>query len=96
MHIFAVQSNIGVCYLFINSNEMLIENEIRRLPDETMSLRVRQRRIIKMLDTVVQNYRQWRNFRDTVDNLNRLSNRECEVSISRADVTQAARRAVGM
>ncbi|SFO57157.1 protein of unknown function [Cohaesibacter marisflavi] len=49
-----------------------------------------------MLDTVVQNYRQWRNFRDTVDNLNRLSNRECEVSISRADVTQTARRAVGM
>ncbi len=49
-----------------------------------------------MLDTVVQNYRQWRNFRDTVDNLNRLSNREYELSISRADVTQTARRAVGV
>ncbi|WP_316862367.1 DUF1127 domain-containing protein [uncultured Cohaesibacter sp.] len=49
-----------------------------------------------MLDTGVQNCRQWMNYRDTVDQLNRLSNRDLfEMGITRADVTQLACRSVG-
>ena len=48
-----------------------------------------------MFDRVVHNYRQWRNFRDTVDELNRLSNRDLnDLGISRADITAIAREAV--
>lgn len=47
-----------------------------------------------MLDNVVKNYRQWRNYRDTVDELNRLSNRDLnDLGISRADITSIAREA---
>ncbi|PLW76023.1 DUF1127 domain-containing protein [Cohaesibacter celericrescens] len=49
-----------------------------------------------MLDNVVKNYRQWRHFRDTVDELNRLSNRDLnDLGISRADITAIARDAAG-
>ncbi|SNY91737.1 Uncharacterized conserved protein YjiS, DUF1127 family [Cohaesibacter sp. ES.047] len=47
-----------------------------------------------MLDNVVKNYRQWRNYRDTVEELNRLSNRDLnDLGISRADITTIARDA---
>ncbi len=50
-----------------------------------------------MLDNVVKNYRQWRNFRDTVDELNRLSNRDLnDLGINRSDITSIARQAAGM
>ncbi|SFO71128.1 protein of unknown function [Cohaesibacter marisflavi] len=47
-----------------------------------------------MINTVVENYRQWRNYRDTVDELARLSNRDLgELGISRGDITEIAREA---
>ncbi len=48
-----------------------------------------------MIDNVIHSYRQWSNFRDTVDELNRLSSGDVETGISRADVTQISRRSVG-
>ena len=49
-----------------------------------------------MLDSVVKNYRQWRTYRETVDELNRLSNRDLnDLGISRADITFVARKASG-
>ncbi|SNY93301.1 Uncharacterized conserved protein YjiS, DUF1127 family [Cohaesibacter sp. ES.047] len=49
-----------------------------------------------MIDNVIHSYRQWRNYRDTVDELSRLSSRDFEeVGISRADITQISRRSVG-
>ena len=49
-----------------------------------------------MIDAVVKNYRQWRNFRDTVDELNRLSNRDLnDLGISRGDISVIAREAAG-
>ena len=47
-----------------------------------------------MINTVVENYRQWRNYRDTVDELARLSNRDLsELGISRSDINDIAREA---
>ncbi len=49
-----------------------------------------------MFDTVVKNYRQWRSYRETVDELNRLSNRDLnDLGISRADITFIARKSAG-
>ena len=43
---------------------------------------------------LLKNYRQWRNYRDTVEELNRLSNRDLtDLGISRADITSIAREA---
>ncbi|WP_316858750.1 DUF1127 domain-containing protein [uncultured Cohaesibacter sp.] len=47
-----------------------------------------------MIDAVVKNYRQWRNYRDTVDELNRLSARDLnDLGISRGDINEIAREA---
>ena len=44
---------------------------------------------------LIRNYRNWRRYRDTVNELNRLSNRELDdLGISRADIPFVARRAV--
>ena len=49
-----------------------------------------------MLDAVVENYRQWRTYRDTVDELSRLSNRDlADIGISRGDITDIASQSVG-
>lgn len=47
-----------------------------------------------MFESIAKNYRQWRTYRDTVDELNRLSNRDLnDLGISRADITFVARKA---
>ncbi|SFN90516.1 DUF1127 domain-containing protein [uncultured Cohaesibacter sp.] len=47
-----------------------------------------------MMNTVVKNYRQWRNYRDTVEELNRLSTRDLnDLGISRSDISDIAREA---
>jgi uncharacterized protein YjiS (DUF1127 family) len=44
-----------------------------------------------MINTVVENYRQWRNYRDTVDELARLSNRDLsDIGICRSDINAIA------
>lgn len=44
---------------------------------------------------LIRNYRNWRRYRDTVNELNRLSNRELDdLGISRADIPFVARRAL--
>lgn len=44
---------------------------------------------------LVRNYRNWRRYRDTVAELNSLSNRELtDLGISRADIHQVARKAI--
>ncbi|PLW77662.1 DUF1127 domain-containing protein [Cohaesibacter celericrescens] len=48
-----------------------------------------------MFDSFVDGYRQWRNFRDTVDELSSLSNRDlADLGISRSDIPQVARESV--
>ncbi|PSJ56757.1 DUF1127 domain-containing protein [Kumtagia ephedrae] len=40
---------------------------------------------------IIRNYRNWRRYRDTVNELSRLSNRElADLGISRADITVVA------
>nr|WP_321457289.1 DUF1127 domain-containing protein [uncultured Cohaesibacter sp.] len=47
-----------------------------------------------MINTVVANYRQWRTYRETVDELSRLSNRDLsDLGISRGDISDIAREA---
>lgn len=47
-----------------------------------------------MFDTVVKNYRQWRSYRETVSELNRLSTRDLnDLGIGRGDIEFVARRA---
>ena len=49
-----------------------------------------------MFDSFVDGYRQWRNFRDTVDELSRLSNRDLnDLGICRGDIAEVARQSVG-
>ena len=44
---------------------------------------------------LIRNYRNWRRYRDTVNELSRLSNRELnDLGISRGDIHFVARRAV--
>lgn len=44
---------------------------------------------------LIRNYRNWRRYRSTVDELSRLSNRELnDLGISRGDIPYVARRAV--
>lgn len=44
---------------------------------------------------IVNNFRQWRRYRNTVSELNKLSTRELnDLGLSRADIEFAARRAV--
>ncbi|MFZ1774281.1 MAG: DUF1127 domain-containing protein [Rhizobiaceae bacterium] len=44
---------------------------------------------------VIRNYRNWRRYRDTVNELNRLSARELsDLGINRADIPFVARKAV--
>lgn len=44
---------------------------------------------------LIRNYRNWRRYRNTVDELSRLSNRELnDLGISRGDIPYVARRAV--
>jgi uncharacterized protein YjiS (DUF1127 family) len=44
---------------------------------------------------LIRNYRNWRRYRDTVNELGRLSNRELsDLGISRSEIHSVARRAV--
>jgi uncharacterized protein YjiS (DUF1127 family) len=44
---------------------------------------------------LIRNYRNWRRYRDTVTELNRLSNRELnDLGIARGDIREVARRAL--
>ncbi|GHC78281.1 DUF1127 domain-containing protein [Limoniibacter endophyticus] len=44
---------------------------------------------------LIRNYRNWRRYRDTVTELNRLSNRELsDIGISRGDIAFVARRSI--
>ena len=44
---------------------------------------------------LIRNYRNWRRYRDTVTELNRLSNRELQdLGISRGEIAHVARKAV--
>lgn len=44
---------------------------------------------------LVRNYRNWRRYRDTVNELNRLSNRELnDLGINRADIPFVAKKAI--
>ncbi len=44
---------------------------------------------------LIRNYRNWRRYRDTVNELSRLSNRELnDVGITRADIPAVAGRAI--
>ena len=44
---------------------------------------------------LIRNYRNWRRYRETVSELNRLSNRELtDLGISRSDIHYVARKAV--
>ncbi len=44
---------------------------------------------------IIRNYRNWRRYRDTVNELSRLSNRELnDLGISRVDIPFVARRSV--
>jgi len=44
---------------------------------------------------LIQNYRNWRRYRQTVEELNRLSTRELnELGIARADIATVARQAI--
>ena len=44
---------------------------------------------------LIRNYRNWRRYRETVGELNRLSNRELhDLGIARSDIPSVARRAI--
>ena len=44
---------------------------------------------------LIRNYRNWRSYRDTVNELNRLTNRELtDLGISRGDIPYVARKSV--
>ena len=44
---------------------------------------------------LIRNYRNWRRYRETVSELNRLSNRELnDLGISRSDIPHVARRSI--
>jgi uncharacterized protein YjiS (DUF1127 family) len=44
---------------------------------------------------LIRNYRNWRRYRETVTELNRLSNRELnDLGISRGNIREVARRAI--
>jgi uncharacterized protein YjiS (DUF1127 family) len=44
---------------------------------------------------IIRNYRNWRRYRDTVSELNRLSNRELsDLGINRSEIPYVARKAV--
>jgi uncharacterized protein YjiS (DUF1127 family) len=44
---------------------------------------------------LIRNYRNWRRFRETVSELNRLSNRELnDLGISRSDIPHVARKSL--
>ena len=44
---------------------------------------------------LIRNYRNWRRYRETVSELNRLSNRELnDLGITRSDIPSVARRAI--
>jgi uncharacterized protein YjiS (DUF1127 family) len=44
---------------------------------------------------MIRNYRNWRRYRDTVNELSRLSNRELnDLGISRAEIVTVAQRAL--
>ncbi|GHC71948.1 DUF1127 domain-containing protein [Limoniibacter endophyticus] len=48
-----------------------------------------------MTMNLIRNYRNWRRYRDTVTELNRLSNRELsDIGISRGDIAFVARRSI--
>ena len=45
---------------------------------------------------LVRSYQSWRRYRETVNELNRLSQRElADLGISRGDINSVARRAIG-
>jgi len=45
--------------------------------------------------SLIRNYRNWRAYRDTVNELGRLSNRQLDdLGINRSEIKQIARRAV--
>jgi len=45
--------------------------------------------------SLIRNYRNWRRYRDTVNELNRLSNRElADLGISRTEIHTMARKAI--
>jgi uncharacterized protein YjiS (DUF1127 family) len=44
---------------------------------------------------LIRNYRNWRRYRDTVSELNRLSNRELsDLGFARGDIRDVARKAI--
>lgn len=44
---------------------------------------------------IIRNYRNWRRYRDTVSELNRLSNRELsDLGIARSEIPFVARKAI--
>ena len=44
---------------------------------------------------LIRNYRNWRRYRDTVSELNRLSNRELtDLGIARGDIASVARKSI--
>jgi len=45
--------------------------------------------------SIIRNYRNWRRYRETVNELSRLTNRELsDLGISRGDIQTVARRAI--
>lgn len=45
--------------------------------------------------SLIQNYRNWRRYRETVNELSRLSNRELnDLGIARGEIPSVARRAI--
>lgn len=47
-----------------------------------------------MMSSIIHNYRNWRRYRETVNELSRLSNRELsDVGLSRGDIPFVARKA---
>ena len=56
-------------------------------------LRTKSRKVFIM--NVIRNYRNWRRYRETVSELNRLSARELsDLGINRADIPFVARKAI--
>jgi len=56
--------------------------------------RTNQRRIEKTMN-LIRNYRNWRLYRDTVSELNSLTNRELQdLGIARRDIREVARKAI--
>lgn len=86
----------SLSYMLFNKMEALVQDQERQASEEIELEPHSNKKDDTMFDTVVKNYRQWRSYRETVDELNRLSNRDLnDLGISRADITFIARKSTG-